>query len=247
MFGLFRQQREPVPDLIEVSHEGRTLAVTLRRSPTARRYSLRLRAATREAVLTMPERGSLATAKDFADRHAGWLAARLARLPAVVPLAVGATVPLRGVPHTIVHDGATRGGVRTAPGPDGRPLIVVSGQPEFAGRRILDFLRREARRDLGEATLRHAKRLGVSVSRITVKDTVSRWGSCSARGAISYSWRLILAPAPVLDYLCAHEVAHRVEMNHSPRYWKVVASLYPDLDKAEAWLKRHGSGLHLYR
>jgi hypothetical protein len=155
-------------------------------------------------------------------------------------------VPLRGVPHLVVHDGAKRGTARVAAGPDGGARIVVSGDPAFVRRRVLDFLRREARRDLEAATLRHAAALGVSVSRVTVKDTTSRWGSCSARGAIAYSWRLVLAPPEVLDYLCAHEVAHRREMNHSARYWKVVAGLFPEYERAEAWLKRHGAGLHLY-
>ena len=106
-----------------------------------------------------------------------------------------------------------------------------------------DFLIREARRDLEAAVGRHAARLGVKVRRITLRDTSSRWGSCSASGALNFSWRLVLAPPFVLDYLAAHEVAHLIHMNHSDAFWAVVTRLSTDVDPAEAWLKTHGSGL----
>jgi hypothetical protein len=244
MFGLF--QRAPsAASTFEVIHAGTAYAVEVRRSARALRYTLRVRAGTRDAVLTMPSRGSIAAARDFAARQAGWLAARLARLPAATDIAPGAVIPLRGEPHVIVHDGAARGGARAGVAADGRACIVVSGPPDFARRRVLEFLRKEAAADLAAATRRHAAALGVTVARVTVKDTRTRWGSCSSSGAISYSWRMILAPPHVLDYLCAHEVAHRLEMNHSVRFWRIVARLDPAYERAEAWLKRNGAGLHL--
>jgi predicted metal-dependent hydrolase len=111
----------------------------------------------------------------------------------------------------------------------------------------MDFLKREARRDLDEAVLRHAQKLGVTARRIVLKDTTSRWGSCSISGTLNFSWRLILAPSFVLDYLAAHEVTHLKEHNHSARYWALLEMLYPDIEKAESWLKRHGVDLHRYR
>ena len=234
----------PREERIEVHHLGFIYPVVIRRSAQARRYTLRVKVATREAVLTMPARGSLATAKDFADRHGGWLAVRFQKMPAPVDLAPGALVPLRGVEHRVEHRPGGRGGAWTEPGPDGAPVIAVAGEAAFVARRLRDFLKREARRDIDAAVRRHAARLGVTIRRISIKDTVSRWGSCAADGSLSFSWRMILAPPFVLDYLAAHEVAHRVEMNHSARYWRVVASIYPEYERAEAWLKRHGSGLH---
>ena len=113
-------------------------------------------------------------------------------------------------------------------------------------RRIGDFLRREAKRELEAASLRYASELGVSIRRVSVRDQASRWGSCSTAGVLSYSWRLILAPDFVLNYLAAHEVAHLVEMNHSVRFWRLVRRLFPDHERAKVWLDVHGSDLHRY-
>ncbi|GAB4066155.1 M48 family metallopeptidase [Ancylobacter sonchi] len=226
--------------------DGREVIVTLRRDARARRYTLRVRAATRDVVLTMPARGSLKEAIAFAERHTGWIAVRLAQLPVVVAFTPGATVPLRGVPHVIVHRPGQRGTVWTEAGADDAPLLCVAGEVAHVARRVADFLKREARRDLTEASRRHAAALGVSISRITLRDTASRWGSCSSTGALSYSWRLILAPPEVLDYLAAHEVAHRREMNHGPRFWATVDRLFPRRHEAEAWLKRRGAELHRF-
>jgi predicted metal-dependent hydrolase len=113
-------------------------------------------------------------------------------------------------------------------------------------RRIGDFLKREARRDLEAASRRYAAELGVAARRVTVRDQSSRWGSCSTAGALSYSWRLILAPPFVLDYLAAHEVAHLVEMNHSRRFWRVVERICPAAHAAKVWLDANGPDLHRY-
>jgi predicted metal-dependent hydrolase len=241
---LLRLIDPPTEERIEVRHLDHVFPIVVRRSAQARRYTLRIKSATREAVLTMPLRGSMATARDFADRHGGWLAARFQRLPEMVDFADGALVPLRGVPHRIAHRPGSRGGAWTDIGADGAPVIAVAGDAGFVARRVRDFLRREARKDIEAAARRHAAALGVGIKRISIKDTTSRWGSCAADGSLSFSWRMILAPPFVLDYLAAHEVAHRREMNHSPRYWRVVAGLYPDYERAESWLKRHGAELH---
>jgi predicted metal-dependent hydrolase len=241
---LLRLIDRPTEERIEVRHLHHVFPVVVKRSPQARRYTLRIKSATREAVLTMPLRGNISTARDFADRHGGWLAARFQKLPEIVDFAAGATVPLRGEPHVIEHRPGGRGGAWVECGSDGRTIIAVAGEPAHIARRVRDFLKREARRDIEAAARRHATALGVSIRRVSIKDTTSRWGSCAADGSLSFSWRMILAPPFVLDYLAAHEVAHRREMNHSPRYWRVVAELYPDYEKAEAWLKRHGGELH---
>jgi predicted metal-dependent hydrolase len=234
----------PAEERFEVVHLGHAYPIVLRRSPQARRYTLRLKTATREAVLTMPMRGSMATARDFAERHGGWLATRYAKLPELVDFGHGAHVPLRGEPHRIEHRPDARGTVWTETGLAGEKCIAVAGDVGFLARRVRDFLKREARKDIELAARRHALSLGVKLKRIAIKDTKSRWGSCASDGSLSFSWRMIMAPPFVLDYLAAHEVAHRVEMNHSARYWHVVESIFPDYEKAEKWLKRHGAELH---
>ena len=229
---------------IEVRYQDHVYPVVIRRSPQAKRYTLRVKTATREAVVTMPTSGSMATAKDFAARHGGWLATRFQKMPKLVSFTPGAFIPLRGVPHRLEHRPDARGTAWQETSVEGVSVIAVAGDASFLARRVRDFLKREARKDIEVAVRHHADALGVKIKRVSIKDTVSRWGSCAADGTLSFSWRMILAPPFVLDYLAAHEVAHRVEMNHSTRYWKVVESIFPDFEAAEAWLKRHGAELH---
>lgn len=229
-----------------VSCANEAYEVTLKRHPRARRYTLRVLERSRQVVLTIPPRGSLREARAFAERSAAWIAARVKRIPEPIPFIDGAAVPLRGLPHRVVHRADARGTVWTETAADGAALLCVAGRAPHISRRITDFLKREARHHLSTATRRHAAALGVAIERIGVRDTASRWGSCSHDRALSYSWRLILAPPFVLDYLAAHEVAHCRELNHSARFWRIVDQLTPDRRRAEAWLKVHGSSLHRY-
>ena len=240
---LFR--RPPDPQLIEIAFDGAIYPVELRRHARATRYTLRVQAANRAITLTMPMRGSVREAKAFAERNGGWIAARLKRLPQAIPFADGLELPLRGVPHRIVHRAGARGTVWTETGSD-MPLLIVAGDRAHLARRVRDFLKREAKRDLDAASRRHAAQLGVAIKRISIRDQSSRWGSCTAAGVLSYSWRLILSPPHVLDYLAAHEVAHLVEMNHSRRFWRVVERICPDWERAKAWLNTQGTALHRY-
>jgi predicted metal-dependent hydrolase len=241
---LFR--RPPEPQAIEVAFDRAVYPVRVRRHPQARRYTLRIQAATREVVLTIPPRGSLKEARAFAQKHGGWIAARLGRLPAAIVFAHGTVVPVRGVEHHIEHRHGARGIAWRAAAADGTPLLCVAGEAPHIGRRVLDHLKREAKHDLDAASRRYAQRLGVAIRRVAIRDQASRWGSCSTTGVLSYSWRLILAPPFVLDYLAAHEVAHLAEMNHSPRFWRIVLGMCPDTRRAKAWLDAHGAELHRY-
>jgi predicted metal-dependent hydrolase len=241
---LYRRPTEP--QAIDVVCDDALYLVRLRRHRQARRYTLRVQAATREVVLTMPPRGSIKEARAFAEKHGAWIAARLGRLAEAAPFAHGTEMPLRGVLHRIVHRRNMRGTVWTETDAAGRRLICVAGEAPHVERRIADFLKREARRDLEAASRRYAQKLGVTIKRISVRDQVSRWGSCSTTGVLSYSWRLILAPPFVLDYLAAHEAAHLIEMNHSPRFWRLVGRLCPAMQRAKVWLDAHGTDLHRY-
>jgi predicted metal-dependent hydrolase len=231
---------------LDVSHAGETYRINLRRIASARRFTLRVRAATQDVVLTMPARGSLSEAKSFATKHAAWIGAKLHQLPKKIPLKPGGLVPLRGTLHLITHCPANRRGIWLeggTPSQGSMPLLCVSTEAAFVPRRVRDFLIKEALRDIKAAVESHTSKLGVAHRKITLRDTTSRWGSCSSSGSLSFSWRLILAPHFVLDYLAAHEVAHLLHMNHSAKFWTTVARLTADTARAEAWLKAYGSGL----
>jgi hypothetical protein len=241
---LYRRPAEP--STLLVKHGSQIYSIRLRRHRRARRYTLRIHPTDREAILTMPPRGTIAEAKDFARLHGGWIAARLGRLPKAAPFQAGTVVPLRGVAHRIVHRAGERGTVWTETRDSGEKVLCVAGGAEHMERRVLDYLKREARKDLQKASLAYAEELGVRVKRVSIRDQSSRWGSCTAAGSVSFSWRLVLAPPFVLDYLAAHEVAHLVEMNHSARFWRVVAKICPSVERAKTWLDTHGNDLHRY-
>jgi predicted metal-dependent hydrolase len=178
--------------------------------------------------------------------HGGWIAARLGRLPKAAPFQPGTVIPLRGVAHRIVHRSGERGTVWTETRDSGEKIVCVAGDVEFTDRRVHDFLKREARKELHKASMAYADALGVRVKRVSIRDQSSRWGSCTSAGSLSFSWRLVLAPPHVLDYLAAHEVAHLVEMNHSPRFWRVVDRVCDHVERAKRWLDTHGNDLHRY-
>jgi predicted metal-dependent hydrolase len=194
-------------------------------------------------VLVAPAAVARRQALDFLARHESWLAARVAQLPAARAFADGETIPLLGVPHLIRGDASRlRGLAARAEG-----TITIPGAPDHLARRLTDFLKAEAKREIDERTRRKAAQLGRPIAAVTLRDTRSRWGSCSGTGRLAFSWRLIMAPEFVLDYVVAHEVAHLSEMNHGPRFWKLCASLTDaDPKAARAWLKCHGGALHAY-
>lgn len=216
--------------------------VVVRRDRRARNYTLRVSEASGAPVLTMPTYGTLKEARVFLDNHAGWLTRQIEKAPAPRPIVDGATVPLRGVAHLIRHTPDVRGTVRV--GYEGETATLsVSGAAEHLRRRVFDFMRREARCDLERATMGYAKTLGVRPTAVRIRDTATRWGSCSSTGTLSFSFRLIMAPPFVLDYLAAHEVSHLREMNHSRRFWRLVADICPHFEAARDWLAKDGVAL----
>jgi predicted metal-dependent hydrolase len=229
------------PESLTLDVEGRPVPVRLRRSVQARRMSLRLDAQTDSLVLVLPRRTPVREGERFVHAHREWVRVRLARLPPRLPFAPGTTVPLLGEDHVIRHLPRARRGVWMEDG-----AICVSGDPEFLARRVQDFLKEEARREIVPRAQAKAERLDVAIRRVTLRDTRSRWGSCNSAGDLAFCWRLIFAPSWVLDYVVAHEVAHLKELNHSARFWRIVANLSPDAAPAKAWLKAHGTGLHRY-
>ncbi len=232
----------PEPEQLTIAHGGDTLSVTFVRSARARRASLRVDPMGRRVVLTAPLRMARATAVGFAETQAGWIAARLRRLPDRRPFADGAEVPLFGEPHRIRHRMDVRGTVWR----EGLE-IHVAGRPEHLPRRLRDWLTAELRGRLVPLVQAKAQRVERPVKRITLRDSRSRWGSCGPDGGLSFSWRLVFAPPEVLDYLAAHEVAHLVHLNHSPRFWALARTLCDGpMEPPRAWLRANGETLLQY-
>lgn len=233
----------PVAALI-VTRTG--VPVAVRRSRRARRLTLRVDPVTAEAVITVPPSAPSAQVRDFLDRHTGWIAERQAAHPGRIPFAPGNSVPVEGVAYRIEH----RPG-RGRPVHCGDGVLAVTGpDPACVPRRVHDHLRQRARQRLTDLSRAKAARLPAGarpLTGVTIKDTRSRWGSCSTTGRLSYSWRLIMAPPPVIDYVAAHEVAHLAEMNHGPRFWRLCAALTEgDGEASKTWLKREGMSLHRF-
>jgi predicted metal-dependent hydrolase len=220
-----------------------TARVEWRRNARARRVSLRINPSDGAIVVTLPLRASRRAGMALLMGHADWVARRIAALPAAVTLADGAEVPIGGVPHLIRHhpdpkSSHRRGGAWLENGE-----LHVTGQPEFLPRRAIDFLRAEAGRRLSTLVRAKAGQAGVMATRITIKDTTTRWGSCAPDGALAFSWRLVMAPEFVQDYVTAHEVAHLRHMNHGPAFWHLVSSLTAHTPQAMAWLNHEGPRL----
>lgn len=226
----------------ELSFEagGRKAALKLNVSARARVMRLRVDRRTGDIVLTIPRRASRRQALEWASGHREWIEKQLLEVQSAQRIVPGAVVPLRGEPHRV--EWLPEQG-RTVVARDGR--LMVGGPPENLEARVVRWLKRQALDLLSRETSEFAAMAGVTVGRVGIGDPVSRWGSCSASGAIRYSWRLILAPDFVRRATIAHEVAHRVHMHHGPEFHALVERLAgADARRTRLWLRRHGAGLH---
>ena len=212
--------------------------VRWRRSSRARRVSLRIDARAGAVVVTLPPRANRRAGMALLTTHAAWVMEKLAALAPHIALAPGSELPLGGVAHVIRHDPAAPPGVALAAG-----AVIVGGPAAALPREVAGFLKAEAHRRIRVLAAGHAALLGVAPGPIRLKDTRSRWGSCAPDGTLAFSWRLVMAPDWVLDYVVAHEVAHLKELNHSPRFWAQVQRLTPHRDAAVGWLKANGPAL----
>ncbi|NNE80955.1 MAG: M48 family metallopeptidase [Silicimonas sp.] len=214
------------------------MVVELRRSPRARRLSLRVSTLDGRVTLTVPSGVSEREARAFASEKADWIAQNLKRQTAPVLVVHGAELPVEGVVRRIVS--GTGRAARLLP-------ETITAPPERAGVKVAVLLKSLARDRLASAVDRYGSAIGRRATAIKLRDTRSRWGSCSQGGNLMFSWRLILAPPDVLDYVAAHEVAHLAHMNHSPAFWGAVAEICPTYEGPRAWLRREGASLHRYR
>ncbi|WP_138381087.1 M48 family metallopeptidase [Luteithermobacter gelatinilyticus] len=218
----------------------------VRRHPRARRMKLRFDPHQAAAIVTVPSHLPAGSAHDlahaFASEHRAWLRAEMARYPAENLVRPGGFIAFRGHDHKLLHRADLPGGVHHSEG-----RIHVGGPIHGFEKRLELWLRKEARHSLEAQARSHAERLEVRFRRLRITDTKSRWGSCSGRGVLSFSWRLVMAPERVLDYVAAHEVAHLKEMNHSAAFWALVDRLVPHAKTSRAWLRQHGPALMALR
>ncbi|APY13837.1 hypothetical protein BR10RB9215_C11802 [Brucella sp. 10RB9215] len=217
---------------------GRELPLRVYENPRAKRLTLRIEPGGKGLRITVPPGLPEREVQNFLNRHEGWIESRIAKLPDQPGVRAGIKIPIRGVAHLIVHQPG-RGTVECIEG----NILLVHGDPSHLPRRVADYLKREVRRDIEALVVRHTAAVGRKAKAVRFKDTKSRWGSCTSDGVLSFSWRIGMAPPPVINYLVAHEAAHLIEMNHGPKFWKLCQELCPDTERCKAWLKRNGSAL----
>jgi predicted metal-dependent hydrolase len=226
----------PTPESLPL--DGAIAQIVWRRSARARRITLRIDARRGDVVVTLPARGKRAAGLRLLGQHAAWIARQLAALPSEVRLIEGGDVMIDGVAHAIMRSAARPGGAWLEKG-----RLLVAGEPAFLARRVADFLRKEARRRLARQAMAKAEAAGLTLRGVVVRDTTTRWGSCSARGRMMFSWRLVMAPGFVQDYVVAHEVAHLRHLDHGAAFWALADALSPHRRDAVAWLAAEGPRL----
>ncbi len=219
-----------------------TVEVFMRRSLRARRVSVRI-SGHKGVELVIPKNMSIDRATKFLYSREAWVLSQSKWVPKIeqIPFIEGAQIPICGQKYTITHSGSLRGITRLE---DDR--LIIAGATESLTRKTKIFLKSMAQKEIEAYSAGFAQKLGIKYSRITLRDTTSRWGSCSHNKTLSFSWRLIMAPNDVLEYVVAHEVAHLLEMNHSDKFWKVVGSICPDYKIRRKWLRDNGANLHVY-
>jgi hypothetical protein len=210
-------------------------AVAFKRSPRARKISMRIDPGFDGILITLPMRVSRRSGLALLQQYEGWAAEKLAALPRPVRFTAGARVPVGGVPHVIVPAPAGRGGAWIENG-----QIFVTGDEEFLTRRVTDCLKRLARQKLTAMAAERAVLAGAKIRAVRIKDTRTRWGSCAPDGTLAFCWRLVCAPEFVQNYVVAHEVAHLRHMNHGKQFWALTEALTPYRDKASEWLTSNG-------
>lgn len=216
------------------------LEIILRRSARARRISLRVSSLDGRVTLTLPKGVPEHEALNFAQDKADWIRGHVERAAQPKRVTHGDKIPFIGRDIMITPGSGRR---VTLSG----HTLTVPGAPEQAAPRIKAWLKIQARESLIISVTKYSEKIGRKHGRITLRDTRSRWGSCNSRGDLMFSWRLVMAPHEVLDYVAAHEVAHLIEMNHSPAFWNIVEKICPAYKTHQRWLRTNGTALHSYR
>jgi predicted metal-dependent hydrolase len=241
-FSFFRQLQKRDRNF-ELEVDGSSIPVRVVENDRAKRLTLRIVPGGDALKVTVPGHVGDEEIEAFVERNRNWVASRLSRLPEKTALVDGSVIPYLGLDHKIVSTGKLRG-IVTRFEVDGEWQLHVPGDEASLSKRLLSWMKQQARKELNLAVNRHVQTINVRPKQIRITDTTSRWGSCSSTRTLSFSWRIIMAPPQVLDYLAAHEVAHLVEMNHSDRFWNLTKQLCPETDQHKSWLRVHGAKLH---
>lgn len=236
-----REKQEQFLRMAEIIQFGTPpIDVNLRLSARARRISLRVSGLDGKVSLTVPRCSSMREAQDFLREKESWIRKHLETRPEVELVMPGVRIPVEGDEREVIeYDGK-----RVLLHPD---VLLVPAGADRTPARVRAFLKTMARDRLADASERYAEPKSLDYKRLTIRDTRSRWGSCTAEGNLMYSWRLIMAPPEVLDYVAAHEVAHLAHMDHSPRFWGLVEQMMPDFKVHRKWLRDNGASLHRFR
>lgn len=229
-----------IPEYLQVGEE--LLPLVIRRHNRAKRICLRYNPTDHAISLTLPRYTHVQAGLKFLTQKGEWLLETLKDMPSHRRMKPGMVIPLMGDRVRIRHDETIRKAWVLEDG-----VLSIGGPRDEFPKRTTDALKKIAKREISKLATRHAKKVGRPVNRVTVRDTRSRWGSCSSAGNLSFSWRLVFAPTEVFDYVVAHEVAHLRHMNHSDRFWNLVSILAPDYEIAKEWLRRHGRELYRYQ
>lgn len=224
-----------------IQFDGRCIPISLRWNARAKRIILRLDPKGPGCIVTLPKGVAVQAGLDMVEHNKVWLANQFNRKTQALTFEEGATIPFRDISYTIRHRPDERGTVWL----QGQE-ICVAGHPDFLNRRLCDWLKKQVREDITPQAHHMADQLNKKVNRISIRDTVSRWGSCSSTGNLSFNWRLIFAPADILSYVVAHEVSHLCHMDHSKEFWATVDQFDVDPKRSRSWLKQHGSILQNY-
>ena len=229
----------------EIEIKGKTTPLVARVNRRAKRLILSVDPVLGEIRVTAPSKRSLPEAVSFARERSDWIAGQMTTELAAKPFVEGGAMPYNGVNYEIVRRGGPRARIEIGT-IDDNPVIFVGGESAHINRRITDWLKKRARVELTERVDHFCEKLQQSRGAIRIRDTRTRWGSCSSDRVLSFSWRLVMAPPTIIDYVAAHECAHLVHMNHSPAFWRLIASMGVDARGATNWFKENGAVLFSY-
>lgn len=239
-----RAKRRSLPEASDIhmlNFAARKVPLVFKQNKRAQRIILRLDHGNSSIIVVLPKRTSRDEGKRFALSNKDWIEQHLDQLHEPVPFLHNNVIPILGTPHRISHKPNARGVVWCE-----SQEIHVAGHEEHVPRRVQDWLKLEAKREIEMRAFQKAEIVGKKIKKITIRDTKSRWGSCTSEGELAFSWRLIFAPKHVMDYVIAHEVAHLREMNHGPKFWKLCGEICRQMDAARLWLEDHGTDLYRY-
>ena len=206
-----------------------------------RRMTIRIDSKARAAVLSVPKFYSKKRAYEFIKKHQNWIEEKIYSLPQIHKFAPEEQIDIFGKKITLKYD-EKRSRIPLLKNDE----LYIGGEVAFFHRRVKDYIKKEAKKEFQQRSVLMAQKIGCQIKSISIKDTKSRWGSCSSLKNINYNWRIALAPEYVIDYLMAHEVAHLKHQDHSTNFWECVQYLYPEMEKSRLWLKQNGQTLYLY-